>query len=301
MSELLTSDGVRLHVETTGPADAPVTILLSHGWTCSTRTWHHQMTDLPQLLGDSARVIAYDQRGHGRSAAAPAGTTRIDRLAYDVVEVLEAEAPSGPVVYAGHSMGGMSVMALAELEPDLVAERLAGLVLVSTSAGQVTSQPFGLPRRFDKAAALIGPHLMSAAGRRSDRRARKLGDQVRFPALQRPVLRRMAFGARPDPVDVDILAGDIARTPGPSLSGFFSAIADHDRTAALPVFGGIPVEVMHGTRDRLIGPRHANRLAHAIPRARLWMYPGAGHMLMQERHRDVTHRLASLARHAASR
>jgi hypothetical protein len=45
-----------------------------------------------------------------------------------------------------------------------------------------------------------------------------------------PIFARLAPGA-----------GDIARTPGPSLSGFFSAIADHDRTSALPVFGGIPV------------------------------------------------------------
>jgi pimeloyl-ACP methyl ester carboxylesterase len=53
---------------------------------------------------------------------------------------------------------------------------------------------------------------------------------------------------------------------------------------------------MHGTRDRLIAPRHANRMAHLLPSARLWMYPGAGHMLMQERPRDVTQRLASLVR-----
>jgi pimeloyl-ACP methyl ester carboxylesterase len=46
----------------------------------------------------------------------------------------------------------------------------------------------------------------------------------------------------------------------------------------------------------LLPPRHANRIAAQLPSARLWIYPGAGHMLMQERPRDVTHRLASLAR-----
>jgi pimeloyl-ACP methyl ester carboxylesterase len=84
--------------------------------------------------------------------------------------------------------------------------------------------------------------------------------------------------------------------PGASFGGFFEAIVQHDRGDALKVLEQIPVEIMHGTRDRLIAPRHANRMAHLLPSARLWMYPGAGHMLMQERPRDVTQRLASLAR-----
>jgi pimeloyl-ACP methyl ester carboxylesterase len=92
---------------------------------------------------------------------------------------------------------------------------------------------------------------------------------------------------------------DLAVTPGRSLSGFFEAITQHDLGHALKVLEGIPVEIMHGTRDRLLPPRHANRMAQLLPSARLWMYPGAGHMLMQERPRDVTHRLASLARKAA--
>ena len=49
--ELVTTDGVKLHVETSGPDDAPVTVLLAHGWTCSTRSWHHQFQDLPLVLG----------------------------------------------------------------------------------------------------------------------------------------------------------------------------------------------------------------------------------------------------------
>ena len=73
-SGVTTSDGVRLNVETTGPADAPVTVLLVHGWTCSTRAWHNQVEELPRILGaDGVRVVSYDHRGHGRSDAAPAG------------------------------------------------------------------------------------------------------------------------------------------------------------------------------------------------------------------------------------
>jgi pimeloyl-ACP methyl ester carboxylesterase len=89
---------------------------------------------------------------------------------------------------------------------------------------------------------------------------------------------------------------DLAVVPGLSYGGFFETMLEHDRGDALRVLDRLPVEIMHGTRDRLLPPRHANRMAAQLPTARLWIYPGAGHMLMQERPRDVTHRLASLTR-----
>ena len=276
--EVVTADGVRLHVETAGSSDAPVTVLLAHGWTCSTRSWHHQLEGLPRVLGSSAvRVVAYDHRGHGRSEAAPAGTTRIDQLADDLVAVLDSVVPEGPVVYAGHSMGGMTLMALAERRPDLFGSRIAAAALISTSSGQITSRPFRLPARLDGAASAL------ASAR-----------------LRRPAVRQLVFGKKVDPREVDILMADLSATPGRSLSGFFEAITRHDVGHALSVLDSIPVEIMHGTRDRLLPPRHGNRLAQLLPHARLWMYPTAGHMLMQERHRDVTHRLASLSRKVAA-
>src|SRR5882757_2621135 len=147
---VITPDGVRLHVETTGSPDAPVTVVLVHGWTCSTRSWHHQLSGLPQVLGSSAvRVVAYDHRGHGRSAAAPVGTTRISQLADDFVTVLDSVVGDGPVVYAGHSMGGMTLMALADQRPELFGSRIKAAALVSTSSGEISSRAFGLPARFD--------------------------------------------------------------------------------------------------------------------------------------------------------
>ncbi|MEV6417614.1 alpha/beta hydrolase [Kribbella sp. NPDC051718] len=299
-SEVVTADGVRLHVETAGSADAPVTVVLAHGWTCSTRSWHHQLAGLPRVLGaDGVRVVAYDHRGHGRSSAAPDGTTRIDQLADDLTFVLDEVVGDGPVVYAGHSMGGMTLMALAEKRPELFGSRISAAVLVATSSGQLASRAFGLPARFDTPAAVLAPRAMNVAGARFERRAQKVlapWRQGLSVAARRPALRQLAFGKQVDPAEVDILMADVARLPGPSLGGFFEEIVRHDRGHALQALAGIPVEIMHGTRDRLIPPRHANRMAQLLPSARLWMYPGAGHMLMQERPRDVTQRLASLVR-----
>src|SRR3712207_8134062 len=49
----------------------------------------------------------------GRSGWTPLTRATIDRTGRDLGQVLDAVVPSGPVVLAGHSMGGMSVMALA--------------------------------------------------------------------------------------------------------------------------------------------------------------------------------------------
>ncbi|MFC6155302.1 alpha/beta fold hydrolase [Kribbella jiaozuonensis] len=322
-------DGVRLNVEVTGPADAPVTVLLVHGWTCSTRSWHNQVEKLPEVLGpDAVRVVTYDHRGHGRSDAAPAGSMRLDQLADDMVTVLDEVVGEGPVVYAGHSMGGMTLMAAAELYPELFGSRIRAAALVSTTSGHLTEGALGIPPRFDPAAARIAPRVLNAVGARAEKRAARkaaagadgvgagvLGDGggrgaqrgARLVAarrravavaasLQVPALRRVVFGKHADPAEIELFLQDLAIVPGPSYLGFFETMMEHDRGDALKVLDQVPVEIMHGTRDRLLPPRHANRIAAQLPSARLWIYPGAGHMLMQERPRDVTHRLASLAR-----
>ena len=118
----VSADGARLHVEVHGPEGAPA-VVLAHGWTCSTAFWAWQIRELAR----DHRVIAYDQRGHGRSPASPACTT--DALADDLEAVLAATlAPGEKAVIAGHSMGGMTVMAAA-----------AGLeMLVIWSSGMLT-------------------------------------------------------------------------------------------------------------------------------------------------------------------
>jgi pimeloyl-ACP methyl ester carboxylesterase len=175
----------------------------------------------------------------------------------------------------------------------------------------MTSRAFGLPARLDGAAAVVAPRAMNLAGARMEKRrkpvvvqaeqeAARAWRQVASTRLRRPALKQLVFGKKVDPAEVDVLLADLETLPGRSFSGFFEAITQHDLGHALAVLDDIPVEVMHGTRDRLLPPRHANRIAELIPSSRLWMYPGAGHMLMQERPRDVTHRLASLARKAVA-
>ena len=82
-----------------------------------------------EALRGIARVVLWDQRGHGGSERGVPGIT-IERLGADLGCVLDAVAPEGTVVLVGHSMGGMVVQEIVRLAP----QRVQRLVLYATSA-----------------------------------------------------------------------------------------------------------------------------------------------------------------------
>ena len=67
-----TDDGALLHAVVDGPEDAPVTLVLAHGWTLAQASWDDVAALLDAARGaGELRVVRYDQRGHGRSTWAP--------------------------------------------------------------------------------------------------------------------------------------------------------------------------------------------------------------------------------------
>ena len=117
-------------VEEIGPPDAPLTVVFVHGYTLSMASWTFQRRTLAAELATAnghrpdARLVFYDQRGHGASGRGDADHSTIEQLARDLEAVLESRVPRGPVVLVGHSMGGMTIMGLAALRPGPV--RLEG-------------------------------------------------------------------------------------------------------------------------------------------------------------------------------
>lgn len=89
-------------------------VLLVHGWSCDSHDWSWQ---IPAFAGRH-RVIAADNRGHGRSSV-PAGGYTPRQFASDLAGLLK-NLDSGPVVAVGHSLGGVIVSALAVEHPELV-------------------------------------------------------------------------------------------------------------------------------------------------------------------------------------
>ena len=275
------ADGVPLHVETGG--HGPVTVVLVHGWTLDTTTWAPVADAL-----EGVHVVRYDHRGHGRSAAVDPATMTLEQLADDLAAVVAAVAPDGPLVLGGHSMGGMTIMALAQRHPE-VAARAQGVALVATSAGGLAGHTLGLPPLVASAFAR-GERRLYASGRWTGR------PSMGSPRMLAPGLRWLLLGPRADAEARRITVAAVAGCRPATVAGFRPTLDAHERDAALAAFARTPTVVLAGTHDRLTPVPMARRIVAALPNAQLTVFPGAGHMLPLERVPGVAARLTALVR-----
>jgi len=267
-----TDDGVPLHVEVDGKPDAHLTVVFSHGFTARLVEWELQRA----AVRSRARLVLWDQRGHGRSGWTKLTKATIDRTGRDLGEVLDATTPSGPVVLAGHSMGGMSILALARQRPELFGDRVVGVFLLATSAGGlVETGPLGHVLKVVRRLGLLPLYLrMLEALAPLLERFRRRGGRV-----ARLVIRRLLFGLDDaDPENVALVQQLLEETPFPVAMAFYATFLDHDETAALEVLRRVPVTVVAATHDRLTPEAHGRRIAETIgANAELVVVRGAGH------------------------
>ena len=281
-------DGVTSYAEVspaTQPQD-PLTVIFCHGYGLNQDSWHYQHRD----LAGQARLVFYDQRGHARSSAGPSGSHCIDQLGADLHQVILAAAPTGPLILVGHSMGGMTIMALAEQFPTLFAERVRGVALLATSAGDLSEVPLGLP---GPAARLAHRSAPDVAGVLTAWRALVEVARARQSDLSVLLTGLYSFGSAMPAVESSFVADMLAAVPIEVVADFLPTFLDHDKTAALGRFAGIRTKIMVGERDLLTPPAHARRLAEQIP-GELTVLPNTGHMIITERPEQVTGALKSL-------
>ena len=81
--------------------------------------------------------------------------------------MIDAVAPTGPLMLVGHSMGGMTIMALASQRPELFDERVYGVALIATTAGGLATGPLGLPPGVGQVFHRIAPPVAAALARRA--------------------------------------------------------------------------------------------------------------------------------------
>ncbi|MFF5343353.1 alpha/beta fold hydrolase [Streptomyces althioticus] len=277
------ADGARIHVEVHGPEGAPA-VVLAHGWTCSTAFWAAQISE----LAAGHRVIAYDQRGHGRTPASPACST--DALADDLEAVLTATLASGErAVIAGHSMGGMTVMA-ASARPAF-REHAAAVLLCSTGSTRLVPESTVLPLRPGRVRTWITGHILGSRA--------PLGPVT--PAARR-LLRYATMGPASAPDMVEACARIVHACPRTVRHAWSHVLATLDLDAAVRELD-VPAEIVVGTADRLTPPVHARALAAALPDCRgVTELPGVGHMTPVEEPDLVTTRIRDLvAAHLSAR
>ena len=251
---------------------APV-VVFCHGVTLSSRVWAKQFASFPAA---GFRAVAFDSRGHGESRAGDTGHS-LDNLADDLRTVLEG-LDLHDVILVGHSMGGMAVQAFAIRHPDVVDERVRGLVLLSTSSHNLVSDAKRVRGAIERVVN-VGPDVGTFM------RQRNLG----------LLLARIGFGDDPNPSHVEATREMLAACDKATTREAVAALLHLDLTEGLPKLQ-IPTLVVVGTADALTPPRDARRIAELIPGARLVEYPGSGHMLMYERTDEVDALIMDFAR-----
>ena len=259
-----TQDGAQLAVwDLPGSdPDAPV-VVLPHCWGCSHEIW---LPVARRLREQGARVVLYDQRGHGASTRGTA-PLEIETLAHDFADVLEATDVHDAVL-AGHSMGGMTIMSLATHRPDVLKERARATVLVSTAA--------------------------TSLGDRSAQGARVASAMVSSPVVTRAmrakgghVFVRFAFGDSPVRAHMDLTRDLFGGCRGTVRGDFLRSLATMNLLEGVATID-VPTTVMVGTRDALTLPTKADQIVATVPGARLVTLQNRGHMLPLEEPDAVT-------------
>jgi pimeloyl-ACP methyl ester carboxylesterase len=278
-------DGTDIHVEVvepTRPARRP-TVVLVHGFCLDMGAFHFQR----ELLAERGeyRIVAYDQPGHGRSGRLKTGEYDLGALGGTLRQVLDRVAPEGPLVLVGHSMGGMTIMAFAELYPELFGDRVVGAVLMATSGGLFAESRL-------VASALLsrvgGPllYVMSSASRYGGpviEAARRSTSDVAWL-----LTRKYGFGGRrPSPALVSYVEQMNSRTSADTITRYLRTLATHSRYPALAALADTPVLVLVGERDMITPVAHSEEIVRRLPHAEFVRIPDSGHVVMLEHADEV--------------
>jgi pimeloyl-ACP methyl ester carboxylesterase len=272
------------------PAPPPLTIVFTHGYALSLDSWHHQR----KALRGRYRMVFWDQRGHGRSATGPHGSATIDQIGRDLARVVAAVAPEGPLVLVGHSMGGMTVMSLAEKDPALFDARVLAVALISTSAGGLGRVDFGMPR-LGPLVQRIAPGAVKALTRTPTlvERGRRIGSD--FEAL---LVSRYSYASPVPAALVRFTADMIASTRLEVISEFLPTFSTHDKLAALATLEGHEVLVLVGDGDLLTPAAHSEEIVGRLSGAEHVVVRNAGHLVMLEHPEVVTMHIVDLIERA---
>jgi pimeloyl-ACP methyl ester carboxylesterase len=273
---------VHIYTHRHAPPQTP-TIVLAHDWTLTHESWRPVVT----ALGDiDARIVLWDQRGHGRSAIGlhrkEIETLSVDHLARDLRAVVQNVVPrESPLVLAGHSMGGMTVMSYAAQFAEEFASRVRGVVLVSTPVDGLE-----LDRSYGEATLM-----------------RMLAKGMPLPpgrAVKVKSERALLFGEGAAEEAVDATRRQVAGTRLTTFGAFYRALQDVDLRDGLPALHDVPVAIVTGRRDTLTLSERARALWLALPHATYTELPTAGHMLTYEATDVLADSLRALVSQAAS-
>jgi 3-oxoadipate enol-lactonase len=231
--------GCRLRYEVDGNPDAPA-LLFSNSLGTTIQLWEPQLPALSPYF----RIIRYDTRGHGASAA-PEGPYALETLGLDAVSVLDAAGVDRAHI-CGLSLGGLTAMWLGVHRPG----RVQSVVLASTAAR------IGNTTMWDERISAV-----EASGVES------LADA----AMGRWFTQAFRT-AHPDIVAVHHRM--LSETPAVGYAGCCAAIRDADLRSAIAAIAA-PALIIAGHHDPVTPPADAEVMRAAIPTSRVALLDGA--------------------------
>jgi pimeloyl-ACP methyl ester carboxylesterase len=210
------------------------------------------------------KAVCPQPRGFGSSAPYAAGV-RLDDLADDTAEVIEALAPQRSVIVLGHAFGNRVARKFSARRPDLVRA-----VILLAAGGKVAMAP-------DIEQSLVASFDLSLPdGERMEHVARAFFAPGNDPSVWRDGWRR-------DVAEIQIEA--TRRTP---VDTWWEA-------------GKAPILVVQPLQDVLAPPENAEALRAAAPqRVQVVAIDGAGHALLPEQPEAVARAVIGFARQFAA-
>jgi 3-oxoadipate enol-lactonase len=252
---MIRANGTSLYYEDTGGTGAPV--VFSHGLLWNTTLFAPQIA----ALKDRYRCVAYDHRGQGRSADDIAPAISVETLTTDAAALIE-KLDLGPVHFCGLSLGGIVAMRLAIDRPDLI----RSLVLLDTTADaepyKLKYQAMNLVARFAGLGSVSGAIMPALYGKTT------LNDPAR--ADERHAWKQQLVSNR--------------NTIWRAVNGVLNRKSIHSELGKIAA----PTLVAVGEEDTSTPQAMAERIAGAIPGAKLIVIPSAGHATTQEQPAIVT-------------
>ncbi|HVG19154.1 MAG TPA: alpha/beta fold hydrolase [Blastocatellia bacterium] len=241
------NDGTKIYWEERGSGE-PLLLIMGLGYTLD--MWHRTRPSLAERY----RVIAFDNRGVGRSDVPP-GPYAISTMASDAAAVMDAAGVDAAHVF-GVSMGGMIAQEFALRYP----ARAKSLVLGCTTCGGPGS-------------TAAEPEVIKTLAARAT-----MSVEEAIHAMAHYVYDAATPRER---LEEDF---EIRRRTYPSSEGYLAqlrGVFEWESFSRLSQIN-VPTLVIHGESDRLVPPANGKLLAESIPGARLVMLPSASHIFMTD-------------------
>lgn len=284
MTDVTSFDGTRLALSIWGREGAP-TVVLVHGLGLSTDAWG----EVPMLLADDHRVVAYDLRGHAQSGDAKGGDYTMEAQAKDLDAVLGEVVPEASAVVVGNSLGGGIIVAHAH---HCGGRRVAGAVFAGSGGSGVTFAGFparNLPAPARTALRLTWMKILRGGA--------LLAKRIRaLEPLTDRLVRHFAFTSKDPRQAVAVVRENFLGTRPQALSRTTLASVSHDGTRMAPDLD-VPTLILHGSADPEVPDDELSRLLAALPDAELVNLPGEGHVLPLTRPEVVAEEVARWVRH----